>query len=185
MFILLEQKANLNHIKKLCENKGFCNVAVPSEDTKILEFSQYRKSDKAAFIIYTAFECLIEKIDGCKNNPENSSATEVGEHFPSAFSMSPTSSFKTIENKHDVSRGKDCMKKVFESLREHEMEIISFKKKKKKLLTNEQQKSYKSAEICYICQEKFVKINELKIKNIVKLGTIVIIQVNIEVLHIA
>ena len=185
MFILLEQKANLNHIKKLCEKKDFCNVAVPSEDTKILEFNQCQKSDKAAFIIYTALECLIEKIDGCKNDPENSSTAEVGKHFPSGFSMSPKPLFKTIENKHDVSRGKDIMKKFFESLREHEMEIISFKKKKKKLLTNEQQKSYKSAKICYICQEKLVKINELKIKNIVKLGTIVIIQVNIEVLHIA
>ena len=134
MFILLEQKANLNHIKKLCEKKDFCNVAVPSEDTKILEFNQCQKSDKAAFIIYTALECLIEKTDGCKNDPENSSTAEVGKHFPSGFSMSPKPLFKTIENKHDVSRGKDIMKKFFESLREHEMEIISFKKKKKKVI---------------------------------------------------
>ena len=33
--------------KKLCENKDFCNVAMPSADTKILEFNQYQKSDKA------------------------------------------------------------------------------------------------------------------------------------------
>ena len=31
---------------------------------------------------------LIEKIDGCKNNPENSSTTKVGEHIPSGFSKS-------------------------------------------------------------------------------------------------
>ena len=42
-----------------------------SEDTKILQFNQLQKSDKAPFIIYADFECLIEKIDGCKNNPEN------------------------------------------------------------------------------------------------------------------
>ena len=41
------------------------------EDTKILQFNQLHKSDKAPFIIYADFECLIEKIDGCKNNPEN------------------------------------------------------------------------------------------------------------------
>ena len=39
-----------------------------SEDTKILKFNQYQKSDKAPFIIYADLECIIEKIDGCKNN---------------------------------------------------------------------------------------------------------------------
>ena len=49
--------------------------------------------------------------------------------------MSTTSWFKSIENKHDVYRGKDCMKKFCESLRDHAMKIINFKKKKKMLLT--------------------------------------------------
>ena len=53
---------------------------MPSEGTKILEFNQYEKSDKAPFIIYTDLECLKENIDGCKNNPENSSTTKVGKH---------------------------------------------------------------------------------------------------------
>ena len=35
------------------------------------------------------------------------------------------------------------------------MEIINFKKKKMKLFTNELQKSYENAKICYICKEKF------------------------------
>ena len=51
----------------MCENKGFCNVIMPSEDTKTLEFNQYKKSNKAPFTIYADLECLIEKIDGCKN----------------------------------------------------------------------------------------------------------------------
>ena len=36
---------------------------MPSKDTKILEFNQYQKSDKAPFIIYEDLGCLIEKID--------------------------------------------------------------------------------------------------------------------------
>ena len=54
---------------------------MPSEDTKILEFNQYQKSDKAPFIIYADLECVLEKIDGCKNNPENSYITKVSEHI--------------------------------------------------------------------------------------------------------
>ena len=53
--------------------------------------------------------------------------------------MSTILSFKSLESEHDVYRGKDCMKKFCESLREHAMEIINFKKKKMKLLTKEQQ----------------------------------------------
>ena len=37
---------------------------MPSEDTKMLEFNQYQKSDKGPFIISADLECLIEKIDG-------------------------------------------------------------------------------------------------------------------------
>ena len=103
---------------------------MPSEDTKILEFSQYQKSDKAPLIIYADLECIIEKISGCKSNLENSSTTKVSEHIPSSFSISTISSFRSIENKHDVYRGKDCMKKICQSLREHAMKIISFIMKK-------------------------------------------------------
>ena len=44
---------------------------------KTLKFNQYQKSDKAPFIIYADLECIIEKIDRCKNNPENLSTTKV------------------------------------------------------------------------------------------------------------
>ena len=54
---------------------------MPSEDTKILEFNQYQKSDKAPFIIYADLECIIERIDRYKNNPENSSITRVSKHI--------------------------------------------------------------------------------------------------------
>ena len=48
---------------------------MPSEDTEILEFNQYQKSDIVPFIFCVDLECIIEKIDGCKYNPENSSTT--------------------------------------------------------------------------------------------------------------
>ena len=73
-----------------------------SEDTEILKFNQYQKFDKAPFIFYADLECLIEKIDGCKNNTGNSFTADVSEHITSDFYISTISSFKNIENKHDV-----------------------------------------------------------------------------------
>ena len=45
---------------KVCKNKDFCNIVMPSEDTKILKFNQYQKSDKVPFIIHVDLEFLIE-----------------------------------------------------------------------------------------------------------------------------
>ena len=68
-------------------------------------------------------ECITEKIDECKNNPENSSATI-------RFSVSRIFSTTSTETKHDVYKGNDCMNKFCEFLREHVTKIINFKKKK-------------------------------------------------------
>ena len=54
----------------------------------ILEFNQYMKSDKMPYIIYADMQSLLKKIDGCVNNPENSSTTKIGEHVPCGFSIS-------------------------------------------------------------------------------------------------
>ena len=75
---------------------------MPSKETKISEFNQNQKPDKAPFIIYADLECLIEKVDGCKNNPKNSFIKYVGEDIPSDLSMYTISSFKSMESMHNV-----------------------------------------------------------------------------------
>ena len=70
--------------------------------------------------------------------------------------MSTISSFKSIENKHDVYRGKDCMKTVFESLKNTQRRELILKRRK----TNGKQKPYQNAKICYICKEKYCKIKK-------------------------
>ena len=80
--------------------------------------NHYQKSNKAPLITCTDNECIIEKVDGCKNNPENSSTTKVDEHIPSSFSISTIWLFESTENKHDVYGCKDYTKTFRESLRE-------------------------------------------------------------------
>ena len=43
----------------------------------MLDFSQYQKSNKALFINYADYECLIETFDGCKNNPNKLSTAKA------------------------------------------------------------------------------------------------------------
>ena len=122
-------KKELKSHKKACEKKDFFTVNMPSDDTKITEFNQNQKSDKAPFIIYADLECVIEKTDGCKNNPENLSARKGREHISSGFSMFTKSLFRSIENEHNVYITKGCMKKFCEFLRDHALKIINSKKK--------------------------------------------------------
>ena len=60
---------------------------MPSDGTKILEFSLYKNSDKASFTFYADLESIIEKIDGCKNNPENLSTTNGSKHIFNIYNI--------------------------------------------------------------------------------------------------
>ena len=55
------------------------------------------KSDKTPCIIYRDLESLIKKIDNCKNNPEKSSATKIGNHIPCGYSVPTIWAIKTIK----------------------------------------------------------------------------------------
>ena len=69
------------------EKKHFkfsCNVAMPSEDIKILETNQNQNYDKALSYVYADLKWL--KVV-CKNNPKISFTTKISEHIRSIFFM--------------------------------------------------------------------------------------------------
>ena len=42
----------LGFYEKVCKNKDFCEIVMPSEEDKILEFNQYMNSDKMPLLPY-------------------------------------------------------------------------------------------------------------------------------------
>ena len=90
-----------------------------SEKDNILKFNQYMKSDKMPYMIYADIVSLITKIDGCVNNPENSSATKIGDHIPCEYSMSTIWAFDQTENKGNLYHKKE---------QEHAKKIINIEK---------------------------------------------------------
>ena len=73
--------------------------------------------------------------------------------------MSTISSFTSKGNKHDVYRGKDCMKKFCESLREHEMKIIHFEKKKIEVIKKKSRRNHMKMQKSVMFRKKKLKIN--------------------------
>ena len=84
---LFKTKNKLESHKKICENKVFCGAVMPSENTKTMRFSQYRKYDDTLSIVYADLESLIKKIDGCRSNFELP-ITKIAEHISCGYSMS-------------------------------------------------------------------------------------------------
>ena len=89
-------KIKLELHKKVCGNKYFYKVVTSVINTKkLIKHHDLCRSWK------------FNRKYWCKNNSENWFVTKLGEHFPSDFPASSISSFRSIENKHDVCRGKD------------------------------------------------------------------------------
>ena len=49
--------------EKVCKNKNFFGILLPSEKDNVLEFNQYINSDKMSHIIHADIESLIKEMD--------------------------------------------------------------------------------------------------------------------------
>ena len=76
-FIRLEQKTNLNYIKKYVKIKMFLMIVL-----KILEFNQYQESDKIHLLFMQILNLWSKRTDGCKKNPVILFTIKVGEYIP-------------------------------------------------------------------------------------------------------
>ena len=150
-------KSKLESHKKICENRDYCHVEVLTKDNNIIKYNHGEKSMKVPFIIYVDLECLLEKMNTCINNPNESSTTKINKHTPSGYSIFTSSSFDESKNKLNYYRGKDCMKKFCEDLKENATRIINYEKKKIIPLTKEEKINYNDQQICYICKKEFDK----------------------------
>ena len=116
--------------EKVCNNHDYCYVEMPSEDNKTLKYNQGEKSMKVLFINYDDLERLLERMYSCQNNTKKSSTTKINKDTPSGYSLFTNCSFDSAKNKLDCHRGKDCMEKFCQNLKEHTTKIINYEKKK-------------------------------------------------------
>ena len=120
---------------------------------------------KVPFIIYADMESLLKQIVTCHNDPKS----KINLHTACGYSLFADCLFDATKNKISYYRGKDCMKKNCEDLREHMIKIIDCEKKEMISLTH------------VMMLRKLVLI--MMIKNFIK-SEIITILVNIEVLLI-
>ena len=123
-------KNKLEAHKKICENRDYCRVEMPTKDNNTIKYNHGEKSIKLPFVVYADLECLLEKMSTCYNNPEESSTTKINKHTPSGYSIFTHCSFNKSKRKLNYYRGEDCMTKFCKDLREHAKKIINYEKKR-------------------------------------------------------
>ena len=141
--------------EEICNNHNSSHVEMPKWVDKISKYNPGEKSLKATFAIYLDSECLLKKVQYCQNNPGKSYTEKKAKHEHSGWTMFTTCSFDKKENKLNYYRGKDCIEKLYKSLKEYATKIIDYKEKETIPLTREENKFCKEQEACHICKEKF------------------------------
>ena len=139
---------------------------MPDIDNNILESKPGKKSLKHPFIIYPDLECSLLKMNTCNNNPNMSYITLKELHKPSGYSLITSSSFDESENKQTYYRGRDCMKRFCDDLKEHAIRIINYETKPMDPLTEEEKESYKNQELCHICDKEFCIDNNKEMRKV-------------------
>ena len=104
-------KNKLEAHKKLCENRDYCHVEMPTKNNNTIKYNHGEKFIKLPFVVYADLECLLEKMSTCYNNPEEPSTTKVNKHTPSGYSIFTHCSFDKSKSKLNYYRGEDCMTK--------------------------------------------------------------------------
>ena len=159
-------KSKLKKHEKICKNHDFCHLKMPDVDNNILESKPGKKSLKHPFIIYADLGCLLLKMKTCNNNPNKSYTTAKALHKPSGCSLLTLCSFDKSKNKPTYYRGKDCMKRFCDDLKEHVTRITNYEMKPMDPLTEEEKESSKNQELCHICEKEFCTDNNKEMRKL-------------------
>ena len=131
-------KNKLKEHEEIRNNHDSYRIEMPKQVDKILKCNPGEKSFKAPFTIYLGLECILKKVQSRQNNPEKSYTEEKAKHEPSSWAMFTRCSFDKKENKLNYYRGKDCIEKLCEKLKECATEIINYEEEEMILLTKEE-----------------------------------------------
>ena len=141
-----------NKLKKherVCNNHDYYRVDMPKKQEKI-KYSPGEKSLKALFIIYVDLECLLKKIQSCKNNPKI--------FIQRKKLCTNHQDMHGVQYAHLMIQKTDAIfigEKFFKDLKELGMKIINFEEKEMIPLRNKEIKSYEKQKVCHICKKEF------------------------------
>jgi hypothetical protein len=132
---------------------------MPKENKEYLTFKNYHHRHFIPFTIYYDTEAMLKKIEDDKGNYQLHLARNFGVHIVSRYSNLIKSCYKNFY-------GVDCVLEGLKYIMDLHDELIELCKNTniKMIITEEQEKEFKKATICYLCNKDFKDENDEKFK---------------------
>jgi len=150
-------KEALDEHKRYCNQHAAVRPEMPKPGMK-LAFKNHNRSLRVPFIVYADFESFIEPIHSRQPDPNTSYTKQYQKHTPSSFCYY-IKCFNDDVYKHEpvsgIAEGDDVAGKFVETLEAHIKQIYQqFKFPKRMTFTKADEKRYKRATKCHICDEE-------------------------------
>ena len=139
-----------NHQESGCYDNPCAKIVlpVPNSDDAFIEYkeSMMKKQLKVPFIIYADFEALTKEID---------SKNKYQEHIGCSHGYQILSVYEEFSKEYKAFRGEGAINKCIESLLKEESYIVQIlNRNKPMIITAEQEKEFKNATHCHICNKE-------------------------------
>ena len=137
---------------------GTQRIEMPQPGSKVY-FYGHQKQLPVPFVVYADFEAITEKIDSC-SPPQHKSYTQAYQkHEPSGFGYKVVCHYdKKYSKPAVIYRGENVIEKFIQHLfREVKdcQKIITERAKKRLVMTASDEKDFRNAKKCWICQRQY------------------------------
>ena len=144
-----------------CSSHEAIKIEMPQEGST-LKFENFVRSMRVPFVVYADFESFTHKLDTSQPNPECSYTKQYQKHIPSGFCYYIKCFDDSVYNQDPVmytkqSKDEDVAQIFVEMLEKDLKAVYATNGKAKMTLTPEEQKAFRHATTCWICEEALVK----------------------------
>ena len=148
-----------NHKVNCIQINGSQAVKMPDKSNNILCFNNHHKKQPVPFVIYADFEAITEKISGCSPNNDESFTEQYQKHTDCGYGYKLVCCYDDKYSKSARTyRGKKAVNKFMEAMLKEVKYCKNVMKEefnKPLRMTKENEKEFKKAEECYICNKKY------------------------------
>ena len=144
-----------------CSSHEAIKIEMPQEGS-VLKFENFVRSMRVPFVVYADFESFTQQLDTSQPNPECSYTKQYQKHIPSGFCYYIKCFDDSVYKREPVlytkqSEDEDVAQIFVEMLEKDLKEIYATCGKAEMVLTPEEQKAFRKATTCWICEEALVK----------------------------
>ena len=138
------------HITYCSQKETVTGVKMPTKNTT-LNFQNHYKKLPILYVVYADFECFTKPINSCQPNPNNSFTQEYQKHEPSGYCYYRPIVYTKKSEDDNISE------KLIKQLKimTHSIYRKYYLNPKPLKLTHEEEKDFKSAKVCHICEQDF------------------------------